>query len=147
MSFQKILCPVDFSDSSREAMRVAVDLARQTGASLALLHAWNFPAYLFAGEAPIPVNLAQDLAADAERGLEQWRSDARALGAERLSVFLVEGIPWDRIVDMLQSEPSYDLCVMGTHGRTGLKHVLLGSVAEKVVRHAPCPVLVVRARQ
>ena len=46
----------------------------------------------------------------------------------------------------LSSDPSYDLAVIGTHGRTGLKHVLLGSVAERVVRHAPCPVLVVRTR-
>jgi nucleotide-binding universal stress UspA family protein len=147
MTFRKILCPIDFSDCSRSAMLAAIELAKETGASLTLLHAWHFPAYAFAGEAPIPASLIQDVAADAERTLARWRDGARALGAERLSISLVEGVAWDRIVETLQRDPTYDLCVMGTHGRTGLKHVLLGSVAEKVVRHAPCPVLVIRPRQ
>ncbi len=146
MTFQKILCPIDFSECSKSAMRTAVQLARESGAPLTLLHVWHFPAYAFAPDAPIPVNLIQELAADAECSLVEWGRDAKALGAERVSTLLVEGVPWDRIVDTLGRDPSYDLAVMGTHGRTGLKHVLLGSVAEKVVRHAPCPVLVVRQR-
>ena len=127
-------------------MRTAVQLARESGGSLTLLHVWHFPAYAFAAEAPIPDNLIQELAADAERTLVDWAREAMALGAARLSTSLVEGVPWDRIVSELGRDPAYDLAVLGTHGRTGLKHVLLGSVAEKVVRHAPCPVLVVRQR-
>ena len=56
------------------------------------------------------------------------------------------GTPWNETVAIAKRDPSIDLIVMGTHGRTGLKHALLGSVAEKVVRHAPCPVLVARDR-
>jgi nucleotide-binding universal stress UspA family protein len=128
-------------------MRAAIELARGDDASITLMHAWYFPAYAFASEAPIPASLIQEIAAEAERTLAGWSAEARALGAERVSTLLVEGVAWDRIVDVLQRDPTYDLCVMGTHGRTGLKHVLLGSVAEKVVRHAPRPVLVVRPRE
>jgi nucleotide-binding universal stress UspA family protein len=146
MSLRKILCPIDFSDCSREAMRTAIKVAAESGASLTLMHVWHFPAYAFAAEAPVPAELIQEVAADAERQLARWAGDARELGAERLSTALVQGVPWDRVVDALQRDAGYDLAVVGTHGRTGLKHVLLGSVAEKVVRHAPCPVLVVRRR-
>ncbi len=145
MSFHKILCPIDFSDCSRAAMRTAIELAKESGASVTLLHAWHFPAYAFA-EAPVPASVIQEIADEAKRKLLQWTRDAEKLGAARLSSQVAEGVPWDQIVRTLEREPSYDLVVMGTHGRTGLKHVLVGSVAEQVVRHAPCPVLVVRSR-
>lgn len=146
MTYRKILCPTDFSDCSRVAMRTAIDLANASGASLTLMHAWHFPAYTFTGDAPIPANFAKELEATAERSMAKWKDEAEALGARRLSIRLVDGVPWDQIVRTLQGDSTYDLCVMGTHGRTGLKHVLLGSVAERVVRHAPCPVLVVRPK-
>lgn len=146
MSFKQILCPVDFSDCSRQAMRVAVDLARESGASLTLFHAWHVPALLVFGQAPLPPDITSDIVADAGRGLAKWKSEAEGLGAKRISTSLAGGIPWHEIVEVLKRNPEYDLVVMGTHGRTGLKHSLLGSVAEKVARHAPCPVLVVRQR-
>lgn len=147
MAFKKILCPIDFSDCSREALRFAVEIAKPAAAAVTLVHVWHFPSYVFPGEAPLPGNLAHEIAADAAHQLAVWKGEAEKLGPVRLSTTLLEGIPWDRIVQTLQKDPSYDLAVMGTHGRTGIKRVLLGSVAEKVVRHAPCPVLVVRPRE
>jgi nucleotide-binding universal stress UspA family protein len=144
MSFKQILCAIDFSDSSRQAMRAAVELARDSGASLTLFHVWHVPALFVFGQAPLPPDITADIVADATRGLAQWKSEAEKLGAKRISTRLAGGIPWHEIVEALKRNREYDLVVMGTDGRTGLKHSLLGSVAEKVVRHAPCPVLVVR---
>jgi universal stress protein A len=147
MTFRRILCPIDFSECSRVAMRRAVELASESRAAVTLLHVWQFPLYAFTGEMPtIPADLIEELRLDAGRTLEKWGEEARALGADRLSTSLLEGVAWDQIIAVLRNDPAYDLAVLGTHGRTGLKHVLLGSVAEKVVRHAPCPVLVVRER-
>jgi universal stress protein A len=147
MTFRRILCPIDFSECSRVAMRRAVELAIDSRAALTLLHVWEFPWYTFTSEMPaIPADLVQELRADAGWTLEKWAEEARALGADRLTMSLLEGVAWDQIIAVLRTDPAYDLAVLGTHGRTGLKHVLLGSVAEKVVRHAPCPVLVVRER-
>lgn len=78
--------------------------------------------------------------------LEQWADQARRAGAPEVSSRFVEGVAWDRIVDAAKRDSSIDLIVMGTHGRTGLKAALIGSVAEKVVRHPPCRVLVTRER-
>jgi len=129
------------------AMRRAVELAAESRAAVTLLHVWQFPLYAFTAEMPtIPADLVEELRLDAGRTLEKWGEEARALGGDRLSTSLLEGVAWDQIIAVLRNDPAYDLAVLGTHGRTGLKHVLLGSVAEKVVRHAPCTVLVVRER-
>ena len=146
MAFKKILCPVDFSDWSREAMRVAIELAEPSGAPVTLVHVWQLPVYAF-GDVPLPGSLSREVADQAARRLAAWKQEAEGLGPVKVSSRLLEGVPWDRIVDTLRAESSYDLAVMGTHGRTGIKRVLLGSVAEQVVRHAPCPVLVVRPRE
>jgi nucleotide-binding universal stress UspA family protein len=63
-----------------------------------------------------------------------------------VSTTILTGTPWHEVVELLRKDESFDLVMVGTHGHTGLKHVLLGSVAERIVRHAPCPVLVVRTR-
>jgi nucleotide-binding universal stress UspA family protein len=143
MSFKKILCPVDFSAGSRQALAVAVRLASEADAELVLAHVWYVPAAMFPVEHPLPVQIVQQLNDDAQRALDLAVRDASALGAKRLTSTLLTGIPWSAIVD-LPDDPEFDLVVIGTHGRTGLARILLGSVAEKVVRHAPCSVLVVR---
>ena len=142
MSFAKILCAVDFSAPSRAAMETAVRLARETsGAELTLVHVYYLPV-LATPELMLPVNIGEIKAA-AEKALAGWRADALALGASRVEAITIQGAPWDMIVDAAK-RGGHDLVVVGTQGRTGLKHVLIGSVAEKVVRHAPCAVLVVR---
>lgn len=142
MSFHKILCPIDFSAGSQHATRVAVRLAEEASAELVLAHVWYVPATVYPSELPLSPQLVQRMSDDAQRGLDAAVAEAAALGARRVSGKLLTGVPWHRIVDEL-ADP-FDLVVIGTHGRTGLARILLGSVAEKVVRHAPCSVLVAR---
>jgi universal stress protein A len=148
MAFTKILCPVDFSDNSREAMRRAASLAAATGGSLTLFHVVHVPVAAYAdGAAMMPMpgpQLTQELGQAAEQNLADWKKRAEEMGAKTVTTQTVAGVPWHMIVEALEGDRSYDLVVIGTHGRTGLSRVLLGSVAETVVRHAPCPVLVVR---
>lgn len=145
MSFHKILCPIDFSPGAREAMRVAVELARDAGASLVLAHVWDRQPWLYNGpDYAIAPGVIQEAVDTAEAELARWKISARELGAKEVATRFLIGAPWDQIVSAARDDRAIDLIVMGTHGRTGLTHVLLGSVAEKVVRHAPCAVLVVR---
>lgn len=142
MTFQRILCPIDFSAGSQHAMSVAARLAWEAGAELVLAHAWYVPPAAYPLDYSFTPQLVQQLSDDAQRGLDAAVQEVTALGAKRVTSRLVSGVPWSAIVDLLD-EPSFDLVVIGTHGRTGLSRILLGSVAEKVVRHAPCSVLAV----
>jgi nucleotide-binding universal stress UspA family protein len=139
----KILCPTDFSTGSQAAVRVAVGMARDSGAELVLLHAWHVPPAAYSLESPFPPNLLQSIVNDSQLALDAAVRAATAAGVTQVSGKLLMGAPWIEIVAELEKQ-AFDLCVIGTHGRTGLARVLLGSIAEKVVRHAPCPVLVVR---
>ena len=124
-------------------MAVAARIAGEADAELVLLHAWQVPAGTFPMEQPIPAELLQRMNDEAQRGLDAAVREASTLDARRVTPVLRHGIPWTSIVDTLE-DPAFDLVVIGTHGRTGLARILLGSVAEKVVRHAPCPVLAIR---
>lgn len=134
MVITRILCPVDFSETSSQAFQYADRLAQSEQAQLILLHAFDVPERLGL--------LGQDRACDphlAER-LEQVRSTSPELRVERV----LHAGPAGKVICWLAEQRACDLIVMGTHGRTGLAHLLLGSVAEHVLRHARCPVLVVR---
>jgi nucleotide-binding universal stress UspA family protein len=144
MTFQKILCPIDFSAGSRQAMRAAVRLADAAGAELVLAHAWYVPPLAFGGEYELAAALTEEIRADAQGSLDAAAREAAELGARRVSPRLLAGNPAHELVRALEDDPALDLVVMGTHGRTGLARVLLGSIAESVIRRAPCPVLVVR---
>lgn len=138
--FKRILCPIDFSPTSRHALAVAADLAKSAGGALAIVHIWQPPVY-GTPDAPVASSVIQSLVDEADASLADWAAGVKANGVEHVTSQIVTGVPWHEIVGLAASA---DLVVMGTHGRTGLKHVLIGSVAEKVVRHAPCAVLVVR---
>ena len=142
--FGKILCATDFSPIADHALRVAIRLANDTGSELVLAHAWHVPAIAFSAGTPYVPDLLDQMAADAERELAKAKERALQLGAQRLTTSLTTGMPWDRICTIAKDDPAIDLVVIGTHGRTGMRRVLLGSVAEKVIRHAPCSVLAVR---
>jgi nucleotide-binding universal stress UspA family protein len=146
MAFKKLLCPIDFSPGSQHAMRVAVRMANESGAELVLVHVWHLPPVVVPGEFEyvFPADTVQRMTEDVQRGLETAVSEATKLGASRVSSRLLTGVPWDQIVETLRADSAFDLAIMGTHGRTGLSRVLLGSVTEKVIRHAPCPVLATR---
>jgi nucleotide-binding universal stress UspA family protein len=144
MAFTKILCPVDFSPGSQQAMRTAVRIANEHDAELVLLHAWHVPAATSAGDYAYASDIVQTMSEDAQHALENAVGEARKLGARRVTSKMLSGPPWQQIVEAAQRETSLGLIVIGTHGRTGLSRVLMGSVAELVVRHAPCPVLTIR---
>jgi nucleotide-binding universal stress UspA family protein len=141
--WKTICCPVDFSDASRAAMEVAADLARRGGASLTLLHAYPVPGYTFPdGSVVASPRMLQELADQSARHLGEWKKQAEALGAPDVRVETVVGEPAAEIVAFARDR-KVDLLVLGTHGRTGIEHALMGSVAERVVRKARCPVLTV----
>lgn len=144
MPYRKILCPIDFSETSHAAMRAAIDLAKAESASLTLVHVYQAPVVDFPGYIADARVLAE-VASAAETALSKWKHEAVQAGAPGVDTAAAMGVPWDHIVRMAK-DGHYELIVIGTHGRTGLRHVLVGSVAEKVVRHAHCPVLVVRPR-
>lgn len=145
IELKRILVPTDFSDESNHSLRYGVTLAEQFGAQLHLLHVVQeiLPTIPEPGMAVLPTEeIMRNLEQGARDGLE------RAIPAEvadRLTVLRVarHGVPFHEICRYAKEE-SIDVIVLGTHGRTGLAHFLLGSVAERVVRSAPCPVLTVR---
>jgi universal stress protein A len=145
MTFKNILCPIDFSDGSREAMHTAAKLAAESDGQVVLVHVWH-PPYVSSSELSFSDALTTQLRVDAEAQMERCKAELEASGARCASAEVMVGTPWDRIVERAGRDLTIDLIVIGTHGRTGIKRALLGSVAEKVVRHAPCPVLVVRSR-
>jgi nucleotide-binding universal stress UspA family protein len=142
--YKRILCPVDFSSFSKAALAEAASLAQGMGSELCLLHAFLNPAYVlpmsgYVGPtSDMLTKIRQQLCEELEAQAAPYRK--QAIKAETL---VLEGTPYQAIVDHAK-EWHADLIVMGTHGRTGLSHALTGSVAERVVRLAPCPVLITR---
>ena len=120
-------------------------MAREANAELVLVHAWYVPLATFGGDYPMPTDLVREVEADVQRGLATATDEATRLGAPRVTSRLLRGVPWDQIVETAREDPAIDLIIMGTHGRSGLARVLLGSVVEQVIRHAPCSVLAARA--
>jgi universal stress protein A len=136
MQIKRILVPVDFSQDSLNALNSARDLAQHFGAELLLLHVI----------APIDLITVSEVFDEQRRAsdaaLARIGADLHAAG-QRFRLMVKAGVPSGVIVDTAKRAGA-DLIVIGTHGRTGLAHMLIGSVAEKVVRTAPCPVLAVR---
>jgi nucleotide-binding universal stress UspA family protein len=145
-ALREILVPIDFSECSRKALQYAVPLARQFGSRLLLVHV--MPVLYFVGsefgsvDLPVP---EREVRENSARALERLSSEEIA-AAVPVSTRICQGQPVHEIVAVAREE-QVDLILLSTHGRTGLKHVLLGSVTENVVRYAPCPVLVVREHQ
>jgi nucleotide-binding universal stress UspA family protein len=140
--FQKILVATDFSPHAAAALRLACELAKTCDASLCLVHAYDLIPYALPEGMPLydAATLAR-LREDLARQLAQAREEALKAGVKQVEVSLVQGQPAQEIVRL--AEGGYSLIVVGTHGRTGIAHILLGSVAERVVRKAPCPVITV----
>lgn len=145
ISLKKILLPTDFSEFSGAARDYACSLVEKFNAELHVLHVLQDlvamapePGMAF----PPPGDYMKELEASAKQALEKHPGDSLAAGFQ-VQRILRHGSPFLEIIRYAK-EQDMDLIVMGTHGRTGLAHVLLGSVAEKVVRKSPCPVLTVR---
>lgn len=140
--FERVLCAVDFSDTSREALRYATMLAQCSGGELHIAHATYFepPLYFTHGQMEELRHQAEHSRSAAEDALRKFAAEA---GAGTQHVHLADGPAADVIVALAATLGAH-LIVMGTHGRTGLNRLMLGSVAEKLMRMSPVPVLAVR---
>ncbi len=140
ITLERILLPTDFSECSARARSYACELARRFTAEVHLLHVASpitVPGYV----GPLPEELLR-AEENARRELDEW-DDPSFEQAKAVVRSVLTGTPFVEIVRYAR-ERNVDLIVMGTHGRSGLTQALIGSVAEKVVRKAPCPVLTVR---
>lgn len=142
ITLKKILCPIDHSDCSKEALKYAVTFAIRDKAKLYLLHVIDIRTFdesidMMAKNIPDNETTKQLKAKLFECIPEDIRDDMD------IETLVVQGIPFAEIISIAKKNET-DMIVMGTHGRTGLAHIMLGSVSEKVVRKAPCPVLTVR---
>jgi universal stress protein A len=148
IAIHRILCPVDFSANSLHALEYAIAFAAAHAADLTLLHVLEPPVYGLA-EYPDLAQLSGDildqLQASARKRLAALEESARKRHARTDSLFAA-GTPFLEIIGAARAR-KVELIVMGTHGRSGLSHLIIGSVAERVVRKAPCPVLTVRHPQ
>ena len=143
MNIERILCPVDFSSPSLGALKHAAAFAKRTSAELVAMHTIEPIIYpVEYGMAPVPpVDLETTARENAKQRLDQLVKEATD-GSVKTSVKVMMGRAAESICD--EAADGYDLIVLATHGRTGVRHFLLGSVAERVVRSAPCPVLTVK---
>lgn len=141
-AFKNMICAFDFSACSRDALAKATDIAARSDAALTIVHVWNEAIY---NSPQVPSgDVISAVIRDTDSALADCVATARAAGVKAVRSAIVNGQASDELVRMVASDPTIDLIVMGTHGRTGLERVFLGSVAEHVVRHARCAVLVVR---
>lgn len=145
IEIHKILCPLDFSENSEHALLYARAFAQAHGAELLLLHVVELPVSYLAPDVVLPADAVDRLKESCVQNLTAITEAVRR-DLPRTDWLVAEGNPFPRIIEMARKH-EVDLIVMGTHGRTGLAHALLGSVAEKVVRKAPCPVLTVKHPQ
>jgi nucleotide-binding universal stress UspA family protein len=143
MTAQHILVPTDFSEYANYALDYAIELAKMSRARLTVLYVLHLSS-LALGEAPPTVldDIWEAMETNAQQQTQKALARVQQAGLQGDSV-IVEGTPFQTIIDTAKDKGA-DLIVMGTHGRTGLTLALMGSVAEKVVRLAPCPVLVTR---
>ncbi|HHT9136164.1 MAG TPA: universal stress protein [Candidatus Wunengus sp. YC60] len=142
VTLKKILCPVDHSECSYLALKYAISLALKDDAKLYLMHVidsrlYDTEMYKFSPYKLNEVDVSK-IREDLMKSLPEGTTDVL-----EVETIVVKGVPFNEIINAT-TEVGADLIVIGTHGRTGLSHVMLGSVAEKVVRKASCPVLTVR---
>ena len=142
IDIKNILCPVDHSDCSKEALKYAVSFAIKDNSKLYLLHVIDICAYDESINAMTPQIPDDETLAQLKTKLldcipEEMRDDMN------VEALVVQGIPFVEIISTAKRN-DVDMIVLGSHGRTGISHMMMGSVSEKVVRKAPCPVLTVR---
>jgi nucleotide-binding universal stress UspA family protein len=140
-AIKHLLVPTDFSETAERALFVGIDLARMFGARVTLLHVWTIPATAYSEGIYFPVDEVERAAREA---LEEVHARARR-EYPNVDAVLRLGLDYMQILEVVK-EHDVDFVCMGTHGRRGLTRLLLGSVAEKVVRLCPVPVLTVRGQ-
>ncbi|MDD3847123.1 MAG: universal stress protein [Syntrophorhabdaceae bacterium] len=143
--FKKILCPVDFSKYTKDVVAYAIDIAKKYGAELHLLHVIPNLTYFTPYESfltpenlvAVEKNIQDEVDKEFAGVLSHAHGDIRKV--------VRTGVAFVEIIDYAKTE-GVDLIVMGTHGRGGIEHILIGNVAEKVVRKSPCPVMTIRPK-
>ncbi|HEY0465522.1 MAG TPA: universal stress protein [Polyangiaceae bacterium] len=144
-TFKRILVATDFGEASERALELALELAARFDSELTLIHIWEFPTYEYLDGMPMPTAYADQIAEAAKTRMKATIDSikARCPGAQSI---VRMGLVWSEVLRETQ-ETDPDLLVLGTHGRRGLKHAILGSVAEKLVRLSPVPVLTVHGSE
>jgi len=141
--FETILVPVDFSEHSKEALDTAIQMARLFESTIHLLHCYHIQT---AGISPygivLPSGYYEDIREAAEKRLNDWREKVSGEGV-KVETILSADNP-SLAINLAAADIQANLIVMGTRGLSGLKHAMLGSVAERIVRLAPCPVLTIK---
>jgi universal stress protein A len=143
IKLKNILCPIDHSDCSKEALKYAVSFAMKDEAKLYLLHVIDIRSFDESMEV-MDVQMPDD-----EETIKKLKTKLLECVPEeirsdmQIEALVVRGVPFAEIISIAKKNKA-DMIVMGTHGRTGLAHIMIGSVSEKVVRKAHCPVLTVR---
>ncbi len=147
VSVKKILFPTDFSEASHYALDYAVQLTKMYDAHLEIVHIMFDEANIVSFYLPQMTmqNISGEFEEGATKQFDEFIANAPELEGVQFSRKLLKGTPYNEVVKEAELG-GFDLIVIGTHGRTGLEHVLFGSTAEKVVRKAPCPVLTVRPK-
>ena len=146
LNFKKILVPVDFSFLSKKAFQYALRLAQQFKTEVALIHVLEATVPPTFEGWPIAAPCSEEGSPDAERNLKTLINSARTAGVPKIKSLCRRGLASHEIVEAAK-DLDVDLIVIATHGYTGWKHFCIGSTAERVVRAAPCPVLVVREKE
>jgi nucleotide-binding universal stress UspA family protein len=141
-TIQHVLVAHDFGEAAQSALAFAMDLGEKLKSRITVVHAFEVPVYGFPEGLALTAETVGRIESVARQALESVVEKASRPGLE-VNGLLRQGPAWSEIV-AASGELKADLIVVGTHGRRGLAHALLGSVAEKVVRAAPCPVLTVR---
>lgn len=145
-SIEKVLFATDFSEASEQAFQYAILQAKQFNAKLLVFHVINeleFPIHGIFPDRYVD-DFKKEMTAAADRMMKEF-CGKNCTDFEACQCKIETGIPFKKIVEKAEAEEA-SLIVIGTHGRTGAKHVVMGSTAEKVVRSAPCPVLTVRSK-
>jgi len=138
-----ILVPIDFSDNALSVVEWGTHLAQEHESKLILFHAYHLPVEFQQLEgAYLPPDFWANVKAEAQQSLGRFESELRAKGMD-VEAVVQEGYAATAIVEAAK-EFDADLIVIGTHGLSGVRHMLLGSIAERVVQKAPCPVLTVK---
>jgi nucleotide-binding universal stress UspA family protein len=141
--YKRILIPTDGSDYTKAAVSHGLKLAKAMGAEVTALHVLDEAPYYFLSDGLSIPNLFAQLEEEGKRAVQYVVDEGDMMGI-KVNQLIKKGHPADTIIE---ASKDYDLVIMGTLGRTGLSHLMIGSVADKVVRFSTCPVLLVRKTQ
>ncbi len=143
IDYKNLLCPVDFSDTSKHALSVAADFAERLDAGLHIVHVYQLPASSYPeGVFDVPDDLESNIEKQLSKKLDDFVKSNCKLKTN-ITTDIYEGVTHTQIVNAA-NDKNADMIIMGTHGRTGVSHALIGSVAERVVRTSKVPVLTIR---